>query len=161
MNARHTLGRIVVGFGAVALAAVAGIAPASAATGDQKERQPVATPAAAAGARALIASSRSFTWGTLHYGDCQQENGTLTLRSDGTADFSAVTLTYQTHTHDVWWSTFRFSSPSGTLLFTSPTLRSPDMSDGNPPPRYRMTGHFSFDPVYYAATSRVFQSYNC
>lgn len=162
MDLRHTLTRTAVGLGALMLAGVAGVAPAAAAADGRDAGRLAASSASGASRGAAVAlASRTYTWGTLHSGDCQQDNGTLIIRSDGTADFSAITLTYQTHTHDVWWSTFRFYSPSGTLLVTSPTLRSPDMSDGNPPPHYSMTGHFTFDPVFFSGISSVFQSSSC
>ena len=96
-------------------------------------------------------SVKSAVWPELHAGDCQQDNGTLVIRSDGTGDWSATTLTYHTHSGDVWHSNFDFYTTAGSRLFRSATLNSPRMNDGNPPPHYFWTGHFTFDPGYFTA----------
>jgi len=124
---------------------------------------PALADSSAAGTKhaAVAAASRWWTWGTLRSGDCQQTNGRLTLYSNGTGDFSADTLTYQTHTHDVWHSTFTFTTASGTTVLTVGPLNSPDMSDGNPPPVYHYDRAFTFDPAFYGIISKVYQSSSC
>jgi hypothetical protein len=94
-------------------------------------------------------SVKSAVWPELHRGDCQQDNGTLVIRSDGTGDWSATTLTYHTHTHDVWHSSFDFYTTAGFHLFHAGTFDSPRMNDGNPPPHYFWTAHFTFDPAEF------------
>jgi hypothetical protein len=151
MNAAKFLGRASIGIAAGLLAVAASAGPALAdgsAVGAQH-------------ATAAAAAAKQFTWGTLRSGDCQQTNGTITLNSDGTGAFSADTLTFQTHTHDVWHATFTFSTASGTRLLTVGPLDSPGMSDGNPPPVYHWTRTFKFDSALYGAIGRVSQSYSC
>ena len=106
-------------------------------------------------------ASKWWTWGTLRSGDCQQTNGRITLYSNGTGDFSADTLTYQTHTQDVWHASFSFTTPSGTRVLTVGPLNSPGMSDGNPPPVYHWYRTFTYDSALYGAISAVSQSYSC
>ncbi|SDW41605.1 hypothetical protein SAMN05421504_101521 [Amycolatopsis xylanica] len=92
---------------------------------------------------------KTATWPELHVGDCQQNGGTLTLNSDGTASFRATTLTYHTHFGDVWHSTFRFRTSSGFNLFSRGAFDSPRMDDGDPPPHYLMFASFGFDPAAF------------
>ncbi|MEV6847153.1 DUF6294 family protein [Actinoplanes sp. NPDC051411] len=151
MNAPKFLGHASVGI-AVGLLAVAASAAPALADGSSGGAQHAAL---------APALSRGFTWGTLRAGDCQQTNGRLTLNSDGTGDFSADTLTFQTHTHDVWHATFNLSTVSGTRLLTVGPLDSPGMSDGNPPPVYHWDRTFTFDPALYGAIGAASQSYSC
>ncbi|HEX3789685.1 MAG TPA: DUF6294 family protein [Pseudonocardiaceae bacterium] len=95
--------------------------------------------------------SKSAVWGELHVGDCQEDNGTITLNSDGTGSWTATTLTYQTHSGDVWHASFDFYTTAGTHLFAEGTFNSPRMNDGNPPPQYNWGATFSFDAALYSA----------
>jgi hypothetical protein len=155
MNAPKFLGHASVGI-AVGLLAVAASATPALADGTSD-----GTSGGAKHATVAPALSRQWTWGTLRSGDCQQTNGRLTLNSNGTGDFSADTLTFQTHTHDVWHATFSFSTAAGTRLLTVGPLDSPGMSDGNPPPVYHWDRTFTYDPALYGAISAVSQSYSC
>ncbi|GAB3144536.1 DUF6294 family protein [Amycolatopsis sp. NPDC004378] len=121
-----------------------------------------AAPAADAAAPAAV-SVKSATWGQLHKGDCEQDNGTMVIRSDGTGDWSATTLTFQTHSGDVWHADFDFKTTAGTKLFHEGTFDSPVMNDGNPPPRYFWTRHFTYDPSLFGAVDifKTIQTYNC
>jgi hypothetical protein len=93
-----------------------------------------------------VQEKRAF-WGSLHKGDCQQDNGTIVIRSDGTGDWSATTLTYQTHSGDVWHSNFEFYTTAGFKVLRVGQFDSPRMNDGNPPPRYSWGAHFVFNPA--------------
>jgi len=106
---------------------------------------------------------KSATWAELHKGDCQQDGGTIVLRSDGTGTFSATTLTYHTHTHDVWHADLDFYTTAGFHLFHAGTFDSPGMSDGNPPPHYFWSRDFLFDPAQFNGVDifKTTQSYNC
>ncbi|MET8848951.1 DUF6294 family protein [Amycolatopsis sp. NPDC004625] len=111
-------------------------------------------PAQAAPAHsAAVLEVKSATWGQLHVGDCEQDNGTIVIRSDGTGDWSATTLTFQTHSGDVWHSSFDFKTTAGTQLFSAGTFDSPRMNDGNPPPRYPWGKHFTFDASLFSAVN--------
>lgn len=129
---------------------IRGLAPvfALAATGAA-----VLTAAPAASAAPAVLEVKSATWGQLHVGDCQQDNGTIVIRSDGTGDWSATTLTYQTHSGDVWHSDFTFKTTAGTQLFHAGTFDSPRMNDGNPPPRYPWSKHFTYDASLFGAVN--------
>ncbi|MFE0019639.1 DUF6294 family protein [Amycolatopsis sp. NPDC059021] len=117
------------------VAALVGVPAAQAATGP-----------APVGASSTL-EVKSAVWGELHVGDCQQNNGTMVIRSDGTGDWSATTFTYHTHSGDVWHSSFDFYTTAGYHLFGAGTFDSPRMSDGNPPPKYNWGGHFTFNPA--------------
>jgi len=108
-------------------------------------------------------SVKSATYGQLHKGDCEQDNGTIVIRSDGTGDWSATTLTFQTHSGDVWHADFDFKTTAGTKLFHEGTFDSPRMNDGNPPPRYFWTHHFTYDAALFGAVDifKTTQTYNC
>ncbi|EOD65915.1 DUF6294 family protein [Amycolatopsis vancoresmycina] len=109
-------------------------------------------PAQAAPAHsAAVLEVKSATWGQLHVGDCEQDNGTIVIRSDGTGTWSATTLTFQTHSGDVWHSSFDFKTTAGTQLFHAGTFDSPRMNDGNPPPRYPWSKPFTFDASLFSA----------
>ncbi|MCU1684563.1 MAG: hypothetical protein JWQ81_5302 [Amycolatopsis sp.] len=106
---------------------------------------------------------RSATWGQLHSGDCQQDNGTIVLHSDGTGDWSADTLTRHTHSGDVWHTNLDFYTTAGFHLFSAGEFNSPRMNDGNPPPRYHWAAHFVFDPAEFNGVDifRTLQRYSC
>ena len=48
----------------------------------------------------------TYYWNQLNVGDCHQKNGTLIMRSDGTATFTADMWTSHTTSGDVWHSDF-------------------------------------------------------
>ena len=112
-------------------------------------------------ASATTLAARSFFWGQLHAGDCQQDNGTITLNDDGTGTWSADTLTYQTHSGDIWHSSFDFYTAAGTHLFFVGTFDSPRMNDGNPPPVYHWSHDFTYDAALYGAVGRIIQHSSC
>lgn len=122
---------------AVGVALLAGVPAAQAATNP--------TPVSATNTLEV----KSASWPELHVGDCQQDNGTIVIRSDGTGDWSATTLTYHTHSGDVWHSNFDFYTTAGFRLFGAGQFDSPRMNDGNPPPHYNWGGHFTFDPAQF------------
>lgn len=111
----------------------------------------------------------TFTWPELkkgccappYNGDCHQIEGTLTLQSDGKAHFSCVTWTDQTHSGDHWWAGFQLLDHSGVTLHTQPYHQGPRMDDGNPPPRYRWSFDFTFDPAIYGQVTQARQSFKC
>jgi hypothetical protein len=129
---------------------IRGLAPVLAAAAVGTALLAPAAQAAPAHTAATVAV-KSATWGQLHVGDCQQDNGTIVVRSDGTGDWSATTLTYQTHSGDVWHSSFDFKTTAGSALFHAGTFDSPRMNDGNPPPKYFWSKHFTFDAALYSA----------
>jgi hypothetical protein len=147
---RATVG-VAAGLLALGASATPALADSSAASSGAAKQATTVTPFA----------SRTWTWGTLKSGDCQQTNGTLTLNSDGTGRFTANTLTFQTHSQDVWHATFNFSTSTGTLLFTRGPFDSPGMSDGNPPPVYFMSANFTYDPVLLSVIGKVTQTHSC
>ncbi|MFI6077415.1 DUF6294 family protein [Actinoplanes sp. NPDC051343] len=151
MNVPKLLGGATAGIAAGLLAIAVSAAPALADSNSGAAKQ----------ARVAPALSQVWTWGTLRSGDCQETNGRLTLNSDGTGDFSADTLTFQTHTHDVWHATFNLSTAGGTHLASIGSLDSPGMSDGNPPPVYHWDRTFKFDPGLFGAIGAVSQSHSC
>jgi hypothetical protein len=117
----------------------------------------------AATAKVSPFDAKSAGWAELHVGDCQQDHGTITLNSDGTGTWSADTLTYQTHSGDVWHSSFDFYTTAGTHLFFEGTFNSPTMNDGNPPPVYHWAHDFTFDAALYSAVdlNRTIQHSSC
>lgn len=104
--------------------------------------------------------TKVLRWSELHSGDDQQDGGTLALHSDGTGTWSCTTLTYHTHTHDVWHCSFDVKGSNGAVLFHLGTFNSPPMSDGNPPPKYSWSAQFAFPPDFYGAISSAVQHYS-
>ncbi len=109
---------------------------------------------------AQAVQTKVLRWGELHAGDDQQDNGTLALHSDGTGTWSCTTLTYHTHTHDVWHSSFDVKGSNGAVLFHLGTFNSPGMSDGNPPPKYSWSAQFAFQPDFFGAIASANQHYS-
>lgn len=105
------------------------------------------------------------TWPTeLRAGDCGQQPGTLTIASDGSLHWEAVTYTYSTHSGDVWHAGFALLDKDGvTLGTTGGWWDSPRMNDGNggPPPKYRWTSDGHYDGANFAAIVTVRESYKC
>lgn len=116
--------------------------------------------ARAEGAPAAIQTKR-FTWGSLHRGDCEQDGGQILFHSDGTGTFTCTTLTYHTHSGDVWHASFSAKGSNGAVLFTTGTFNSPRMNDGNPPPKYTWAAQFSYLPEYFQGIAQVAQNCSC
>ncbi len=108
-----------------------------------------------------VVQSKVFHWGSLHRGDCEQDGGTITFHSDGTGTFTCTTLTYHTHSGDVWHANFTAKGSNGANLFSTPTFNSPRMNDGNPPPKYPWAGQFAYEPDFFQAISSVNQNCSC
>lgn len=149
---RRSLARV----GALAAAFVLLVAPSMPAHADRGAGTP---PNAAR--HANVAVDQTWVWGSLHAGDCQQDNGTVVIRSDGTGEFSADTLTYHTHSGDIWHTIVKFYTTAGFYLFSTPSLDSPRMDDGNPPPRYHWTRSFVFNPSHFSNVGQVYQFSSC
>lgn len=105
--------------------------------------------------------SRMFKYGHLTDGDCNQIEGTLIIRSDGTATFTCVTWTNSTHSGDYWWTAFRLTDSAGVITHNEPFHSGPRMDDGNPPPRYRWGFNFNYDGSKYLQTTVAYQGYRC
>ena len=154
----RTLAGVAVGMVTTAVAAAPSFADAAASpvTGGSAT-------AVAHDARLAAVQIKSARWNPLHSGDCEQDDGTIVVRSDGTGDFSATTLTYHTHSGDVWHASFDFSTSAGFRLFQAGTFDSPRMDDGNPPPRYFWSRHFVFNPSDFANVDifKTVQHYSC
>lgn len=105
--------------------------------------------------------TKALKWNPVHVGDCEQDNGQLVFHSDGTGTWSCTVLTYQTHTHDVWHSSFDIKGLNGATLFSLGTFDGPPMSDGNPPPRYSWTHAFAFPPDFFNAITSAVQHSRC
>lgn len=88
-------------------------------------------------------------------GDCAQKPGTLTIGSDGTLHWEAVTWTYETHSGDIWHASFELLDKDGVTLGRSGNHDSPRMNDGHPPPKYRWTADDHYDPSTFAAIDTV------
>ncbi len=105
--------------------------------------------------------SKTFRWGELFAGDCHQISGTLTLLSDGTGSWSAVTWTDHTHSGDVWHSNFNVLTGGGAGLFNLGEFNSPRMDDGNPSPRYGWSNPIAFNADQFDAIGQVVQNSSC
>lgn len=104
--------------------------------------------------------TKVLRWPELHSGDDQQDNGTLTFHSDGTGTWSCTTLTYHTHTGDVWHCNFDVKGSNGAVLFRLGQFNSPRMNDGNPPPKYTWSAQFAFQPDFFGAIHTATQHYS-
>ena len=109
-----------------------------------------------------VVQTKRYPWNPpVHRGDCEQDNAFILFHSDGTGTFTCVTLTYHTHSGDVWHASFSGIAENGAVLFTTPTFNSPTMNDGNPPPRYSWSAQFTFLPEYWAAITSATQHCSC
>jgi hypothetical protein len=104
---------------------------------------------------------KTFTWGEIRAGDCHQIEGTLELRSDGTATFKCVTWTDSTHSGDYWWSGLLLQDHSEVTLHNEPYHKGPRMDDGHPSPRYRWSYDFHYDASKFNDITKVRQSSKC
>jgi hypothetical protein len=125
-------------------------------TTTQKPTEPANTEAAP-----LLLQTKSFNWGSLHRGDCEQDGGRILFHSDGTGTFTCTTLTYHTHSGDVWHDNFTVKGSNGAAFFSTPTFNSPTMNDGNPPPKYSWSAQFSFQPQFFSGIAQVSQNCSC
>ncbi len=112
-------------------------------------------------AEAVTVQTKRIPFGSVHRGDCEQDGGVLTFHSDGTGTFTCTTLTYHTHSGDVWHASFTVKGKNGATLFTTPTFNSPRMNDGNPPPKYQWAAQFSFLPEWWQGITSASQNCSC
>ena len=105
--------------------------------------------------------TKVLQWNPIHRGDCEQDGGRLTFYSDGTGTWSCTTLTYHTHSGDVWHARFDVKGSNEAVLFSLGTYDSPRMDDGNPPPRYDWNAQFAFNPDFFDAISTATQYSSC
>ena len=108
-----------------------------------------------------VLRTKVLTWQELHRGDCQQDDAQLIFHSDGTGTFHCATKTYHTHSGDVWHASFSVKGSNGAVLFSTATFNSPRMNDGNPPPVYRWTAQFAYEPDYFDGISSAVQHCSC
>ena len=120
-------------------------------------------PTTVLGSKAIASSapSRTFTFKTLHKGDCQMLNPTLTFKSDGTGRFTAKVLTLHTHSGDSWRIRFVAKNQAGVELFQMGEWKGPRMDDGNPPPVYAFSQSFTYDPLNFNVVSRISAISSC
>jgi len=99
----------------------------------------------------------------LRAGDCGQKPGTLTIGSDGSLHWEAVTYTYSTHSGDIWHASFNLLDKDGVSLGSTAYHDSPRMNDGNggPPPKYRWTADDTYNGANFAAIVSVTEGYKC
>lgn len=100
----------------------------------------------------------------LRAGDCGQQPGTLTIGSDGSLHWEAVTYTYSTHSGDIWHTGLTLLDKDGvTLGSTGGWHDSPRMNDGNggPPPKYRWTFDYRYDASTFSLITSVREGYKC
>ena len=122
-----------------------------------------AKPQAALNSQVREAASKTFTWNQLQVGNCIQDNATLTMLSDGTAHFTSIVFTNQTHSGDHWWTSFDLRDADKVRLGTVPFHEGPRMDDGNggPPPHYNFNFDFTFDPAIWARVAIIYNGYKC
>jgi hypothetical protein len=102
-------------------------------------------------------------WGRLLSGDCEMDNATLTMLSNGVAHFTSVVFTNHTYSGDHWWTSFEFRDANNVVLGSEPWHEGPTMDDGDggPPPHYNFDFDFNFDPAIFAPLANVVQGYSC
>ncbi len=94
-----------------------------------------------------VVQSISFSVDNFQSGDGVIEHGTLTLRADGTAHWSAIVFTYRQNASDVWQVSWDILDKDGVKLFSLPGLSGPRMySGGNSgPTKYHWDVDFNYD----------------
>lgn len=102
-------------------------------------------------AESLDATPVVLQWNSMHVGDCQMDNATITFLPDGRGTFRSTVLTYHTITHDIWHIQITVLNQPGAVLFGLPTWDGPSMSSGNPPPRYAFNVDFVYNQTFLPA----------
>ncbi len=106
-------------------------------------------------------TQKTFTWPQLNSGDDQMNAGsTLTIYSNGTAQFNCQTVCFRTSSGDTWHHFLSVYGANGQLLFTGGTFDSPRMSDGNPPPVYSWGASFAFNPELFGIADHATANYS-
>jgi hypothetical protein len=80
---------------------------------------------------------------------------------NATLTWGGVAQTGHTNNADIWWTTFTFMSAFGTPIFTSPTLRGPDMRTVFQIYGWSRTIDIRIDPALYSAITQVRWSSSC
>jgi hypothetical protein len=99
-------------------------------------------------------------------GDCVMFQGSfirIQQPINGDSQIEVWTDTYTTHTNhaDIWWNTFQFRTSSGTLLYTSPTVRSVDMTQINTLYTTHQFFEMHIDPALYPQIGEIHWSGTC
>ena len=71
--------------------------------------------------------TKLLIWGELSRGACEQSNGQLALRSDGTGTWSCITTSHNAYEGDVWHADFAVKDRNGATLFGLGPFYSPLM----------------------------------
>jgi hypothetical protein len=113
------------------------------------------------GKRALKAApaGSAWTWGKLHDGDCDQENGLLVFYADGKAKWSCRTRTLHTHSGDIWHCTFNVRDARSIFLFNLTYIDSPRMNDDAG--WYNWNQDLTFPAQHFSNIAIVDQNYSC
>jgi len=94
---------------------------------------------------------KTAAYPVIREGDCELAKAVITVRPDGTGTWRTTTFTHKTETGNVWRSTLDFRSATGAALFSRGPFASPEMTDGNPPPRVESSHQFTFERAQYAS----------
>jgi hypothetical protein len=93
---------------------------------------------------------KKWTWNVIKVGDCTLENGTLQINADGTAIFWGFASTTDNDDAWVFYGGVSLLDAHGAVLWTSPKLVGPSMSEGG---TYEWETSINYPPVWFDSTT--------
>ena len=95
------------------------------------------------------AEEKTASYPVLSQGDCELARAVVTVRPNGTGTWRTTAFTRRASTGNIWRSTLDFRTSAGAALFSRGPFASPELTDGNPPPRVNSTYRFTFPSSQY------------
>ena len=105
--------------------------------------------------------TKLLIWGQVSRGRCEQSDGQLALRSDGTGTWSCVTTSSNGSDGDVWHADFAVKDSGGVTLFGVGPFYSPLLSTVDSRRESRWWASFTFQAELFLAIHAAVQHCGC
>jgi hypothetical protein len=92
---------------------------------------------------------KKWTWNVIKVGDCTLENGTLQINADGTAVFWGFASSSDDDDAWVFYGGISLLDVHGAVLWTSPKLVGPSMSDNG---TYEWEAEINYPALWFGST---------
>ena len=105
--------------------------------------------------------TKVLIWGNVSRGACEQTDGQLALRSDGTGTWSCTTATQTPYGADVWHADFAVKDSKGTTLFGLGPFYSPLMKSEDAARPCAWSASFTFPAELFPTIHAAVQNCGC
>ena len=105
--------------------------------------------------------TKLLIWGEVSRGACEQTNGQLALRSDGTGTWSCVTTSQSAYDAEVWHANFDVKDKNGVTLFGLGPFYSPLMKSSGETRESSWSATFTFPAELFSTIHAAVQNCGC